>query len=57
MNKIFASTVIAVTSLAAIQPADAQGYNQGRPSITLFTGLDYKGQSVTITSDTNGRRA
>jgi hypothetical protein len=56
MNKIFAATVIAVTVLAAVQPATGQGYNQGRPSITLFAGLDYKGQSVTITSDTPNLR-
>lgn len=56
MNKIFATSILAITSLTAIQPADAQGYNQGRPSITLFTGLDYKGQSVTITSDTPNLR-
>ncbi len=56
MNKILATSILAITSLTVIQPADAQGYNQGRPSITLFTGLDYKGQSVTITSDTPNLR-
>ena len=55
-TKVAMATLAAVTVLAAVQPANTQGYNQGRPSITLFAGLDYKGQSVTITSDTPNLR-
>ena len=55
-TKVAMATLAAVTVLAAVQPANGQGYNQGYPSITLFAGLDYKGQSVTITSDTPNLR-
>ncbi len=55
-TKVAMATLAVVTVLAALQPANAQGYNQGPPSITLFAGLDYKGQSVTITSDTPNLR-
>jgi hypothetical protein len=52
MNKKIALTVlVAVAALAAVVPAQAQRRGGGGPSLTLFTGVDYREQSVVITEN------
>jgi hypothetical protein len=52
MNKKLALTaLVAIATLAAVVPAQAQRRGGGGPSLTLFTGVDYREQSVVITND------
>jgi hypothetical protein len=53
MNKKIALTaLVAMATLATVVPAEAQRRGGGSgPSLTLFTGVDYREQSVVITSN------
>jgi hypothetical protein len=49
-RKIAVAALVAVTSLTSVMPAEAQRRG-GQPSLTLFTGVDYREQSIVITRD------
>ncbi len=49
-KKIILTAMVAVATLAAVAPAQAQRRGGGA-SLTLFTGVDYREQSVVITND------
>ena len=50
--KKFAFTALAtIAVLTMAVPAEAQHRGGGQPSLTLYTGVDYREQSVVITSD------
>lgn len=52
MKKIALTTLTALALVATAMPAEAQRRGGGGgPSLTLYTGVDYREQSVTITSD------
>jgi hypothetical protein len=53
MNKKIALTaLVAIATLATIVPAEAQRRGGGGgPSLTLFTGVDYREQSIVITDN------
>jgi hypothetical protein len=52
MNKKFAlAAMVAVATMASVVPAEAQRRGGGGASLTLYTGVDYREQSVVITSD------
>jgi hypothetical protein len=50
-KKIALIALVAITSLASVVPAEAQRRGGGGPSLTLYTGVDYREQSVVITGD------
>jgi hypothetical protein len=44
--------LIGLATLVGAPAAEAQRFDLNRPSITLYTGIGFIGQSITITSDT-----
>jgi hypothetical protein len=52
-KKIAISALVALATVAAVVPAQAQFQRRGgnQPSLTLFTGVDYREQSVVISSN------
>jgi hypothetical protein len=57
MKKIALIALAAASALAVSAPAEAQRRGGGGPSLTLYTGVDYREQSVVITSDIPDLRA
>jgi hypothetical protein len=55
-KRIALAALVAVTSLVSVVPAEAQRRGGGA-SLTLYTGVDYREQSVVITSDIPDLRA
>jgi hypothetical protein len=51
MKKALLLALTGLATLASAPAAEAQRFDRGRPSITLYTGTDFRGQAVTITSD------
>jgi hypothetical protein len=52
MNKKIALTaLVALATVATVVPAEAQRRGGYQPSLTLFTGVDYRDQSVVITNN------
>jgi len=51
MKKALLLALTGLVTLASAPAAEAQRFDRGRPSITLYTGTDFRGQAVTITSD------
>ncbi|GBF57045.1 hypothetical protein PbB2_00703 [Candidatus Phycosocius bacilliformis] len=51
MTKALILAMTALPVLALAPAAEAQRFGRDRPSITLFTGTDFRGQAVTITGD------
>ncbi len=51
MKKALLLALTGLATLASAPAAEAQPFDRGRPSITLYTGTDFRGQAVTITSD------
>jgi hypothetical protein len=51
MKKIALIAFAAMSALAVSAPAEAQRRGGGGPSLTLFTGVDYREQSVVITEN------
>jgi hypothetical protein len=57
MNKKFVSLALIATAIVATAaPAEAQRRG-GQPSLTLFTGVDYREQSIVITRDVADMRS
>jgi hypothetical protein len=56
MHKPMTTLLTALVVLATSAPAHAQRFEKGRPSITLFTGLNYTGQSITLSADSSNLR-
>jgi hypothetical protein len=58
-KKIALTALVALATLATVVPAEAQFRRGGGngPSLTLFTGVDYREQSVVITSDVPDMRS
>jgi hypothetical protein len=51
MKKIALTALTALALVATAMPAEAQRRGGGGPSLTLYTGVDYREQSVVITGD------
>ena len=51
MKKALLLALTGLATLASAPAAEAQRFDRSRPSITLFSGTDFRGQAVTITSD------
>ncbi|GIU65850.1 beta/gamma crystallin-related protein [Candidatus Phycosocius spiralis] len=51
MNKLLTVMMITFLVQAGMAPAYAQHFDRGRPSLTLFTGLNYTGQTLTLSTD------
>ena len=51
MKKALLLALTGLATLASAPAAEAQRFDRGRTSITLYTGTDFRGQAVTITSD------
>lgn len=51
MKKALILALTGLATLASAPAAEAQRFDRGRPSITLYAGTDYRGQAVTITGD------
>lgn len=51
MKKALLLALTGLATLASAPAAEAQRFDRGRPSITLYAGTDFRGQAVTITSD------
>ena len=49
-NHVF-TAVLAVAMVATAVPAEAQRHGGNQPSLTLYSGVDYREQSVVITGD------
>lgn len=51
MKKALLLALTGLATLASAPAAEAQRFDRGRPSITLYAGTDFRGQAVTITND------
>jgi hypothetical protein len=56
MQKPMTTFLAAIVVLAVSAPAHAQRFERSRPTITLFAGLNYTGQSITLSADSANLR-